>query len=104
MAQAESIHQLNPAAGATDALIKFAGTLCYATLNEEVRYYARRHLLDTVGVMIAGAPGEIAMQAEVVIAGVRPAIARWLVPPGSSPPAPRTGRRFTFQRPPLPRS
>ena len=73
MAQAESIHQLNPAAGATDALIKFAGTLCYATLNEEVRYYARRHLLDTVGVMIAGAPGEIAMQAEVVIAGVRPA-------------------------------
>lgn len=73
MAQAESIHQLNPADGATAALIKFAGTLSYASLSEEVRYYARRHLLDTVGVMIAGAPGEIASQAEAVIAGVRPA-------------------------------
>ena len=71
MAQAETIHQLNPAAGATDALVKFAGTLRYADLDDEVRYYARRHLLDTVGVMIAGAPGAIATQAEAVIASVR---------------------------------
>jgi 2-methylcitrate dehydratase PrpD len=71
MIQAESIHQLNPADGATDALIKFVGALSYTNLSEEVRYYARRHLLDTVGVMIAGAPGAIATQAEAVIASVR---------------------------------
>ena len=29
-----------------------------------MRYYARRHLLDTVGVMIAGAPGDVASNAE----------------------------------------
>lgn len=73
MTQAETVHQLNPADGATDALIRFAGALRYANLDEEVRYYARRHLLDTVGVMIAGAPGAIASQAEAVIAAVRPA-------------------------------
>jgi 2-methylcitrate dehydratase PrpD len=73
MTHAESIHQLNPADGATDTLVRFAGTLQYANLSDEVRYYARRHLLDTVGVMIAGAPGEIATQAEAVIAAVRAA-------------------------------
>jgi 2-methylcitrate dehydratase PrpD len=36
-----------------------------------VRYYARRHLLDTVGVMIAGAPGDVATNAEMMLAGVR---------------------------------
>src|SRR6185437_16894616 len=62
-----------PAAGATDAIVKFAGDLRYDALPEEARHYARRHLLDTVGVMIAGAPGTIATQAENVIAAVRPA-------------------------------
>jgi len=38
-----------------------------------VRHYARRHLLDTVSVMIAGAGGTIATQAEAVIKSVRPA-------------------------------
>jgi len=73
MSQAETVHQLNPAEGATEALVRFATSLRYANLDEEVRYYARRHLLDTVGVMIAGSPGEIATQAERVIAAVRPA-------------------------------
>ena len=41
--------------------------------SEEVRHYARRHLLDTVGVMIAGAPGDVATRAEAVVASVRPA-------------------------------
>ena len=36
-----------------------------------MRYYARRHLLDTVGVMIAGAPGDVATNAETMLAGVR---------------------------------
>jgi 2-methylcitrate dehydratase PrpD len=47
--------------------------LRYAALSDEVRHYARRHLLDTVGVMIAGAGGEVATRAEAVLAAVRPA-------------------------------
>lgn len=71
MSHAEAVHPLNPAAGATAALVEFVGGLRYGDLSEEVRYYARRHLLDTVGVMIAGAPGEVATRAEAVIASVR---------------------------------
>ena len=44
-----------------------ASTRC----REEVRHYARRHLLDTVGVMIAGAGGTVATCAETVLASVR---------------------------------
>jgi 2-methylcitrate dehydratase PrpD len=73
MTQSEIIRQLNPADGATATLVSFAGALHYGALSDEVRYYARRHLLDTVGVMIAGAPGEIATQAESVIAALRAA-------------------------------
>ncbi len=71
MSHAEAVHPLNPAAGATAALVEFVGGLRYGDLTDEVRYYARRHLLDTVGVMIAGAPGEVATRAEAVIASVR---------------------------------
>src|SRR5450830_144042 len=71
MSQAENIHSLNPAAGATEALVKFVSALRYDALPEDVRYYARRHLLDTVGVMIAGAGGEVATRAEAVLASVR---------------------------------
>ena len=73
MTHVESIRHLNPADGATDALVTFASALHYGALPEDVRYYARRHLLDTVGVMIAGAPGDIATHAEAVIAAVRDA-------------------------------
>jgi 2-methylcitrate dehydratase PrpD len=73
MSHAEAVHTLQPAAGATDALVEFNGSLRYDAIPEEARHYARRHLLDTVGVMIAGAPGTIATQAENVIAAVRPA-------------------------------
>jgi 2-methylcitrate dehydratase PrpD len=72
MSHAETVHTLQPAAGATDALVQFTGALSYDTLPEEARHYARRHLLDTVGVMIAGAGGTIATQAENVIAAMRP--------------------------------
>ena len=71
MSHAEALHTLAPAAGATDALVGFAHALRYDTLDAEVRHYARRHLLDTVGVMIAGAPGDVATRAEAVVASVR---------------------------------
>jgi 2-methylcitrate dehydratase PrpD len=73
MSHAEALHVRHPAAGATEAITGFVGALRYASLSEEVRHYARRHLFDTVGVMIAGAGGEVATRAEAVLAGVRPA-------------------------------
>jgi 2-methylcitrate dehydratase PrpD len=73
MSHAEAVHTLQPAAGATAALIEFNKSLRYDAIPDEARHYAKRHLLDTVGVMIAGAPGTIATSAETVIAAVRPA-------------------------------
>jgi 2-methylcitrate dehydratase PrpD len=72
MSHAEALQTLHPAAGATDAVVDFVSGLRYAALSDEVRHYARRHLLDTVGVMIAGAGGEVASRAEAVLAAVRP--------------------------------
>jgi 2-methylcitrate dehydratase PrpD len=71
MSHAETVQALQPAAGATQALVSFVTGLRYEALPDEARHYARRHLLDTVGVMIAGADGVIATQAETVIASVR---------------------------------
>src|SRR6267378_3225122 len=70
MSHAEAV-TLHPAAGATDTIVSFASGLRHADLSDEVRYYARRHLLDTVGVMIAGAPGDVATNAETMLASVR---------------------------------
>ena len=70
MSHAEAV-TLHPAAGSTDTIVRFASTLRYADLSDEVRYYARRHLLDTIGVMIAGAPGDVATNAETMLEGVR---------------------------------
>jgi 2-methylcitrate dehydratase PrpD len=61
------------AAGATDALVGFVSGLRFDALSHEIRHYARRHLMDTVGVMIAGAGGEVATRAEAMLAAVRPA-------------------------------
>jgi 2-methylcitrate dehydratase PrpD len=71
MSHAEAIHPLEPAAGATAALVEFISALHYDALDAEVRHYARRHLLDTIGVMICGAEGEIANRAERALAAVR---------------------------------
>jgi 2-methylcitrate dehydratase PrpD len=71
MSHAEALLPLQPAAGATAALIEFAQALRFDALSEEVRHYARRHLLDTVGVMITGAGGTVATRAETVLASVR---------------------------------
>jgi 2-methylcitrate dehydratase PrpD len=73
MSHAEALYTLHPAAGATQAIVAFVSGLRHAALTDEVRHYARRHLLDTVGVMIAGAGGEVASRAETVLAAVRPA-------------------------------
>ena len=56
--------RLQADAGATDALVGFVSALRYQELSPEVRHYARRHLMDTVGVMIAGAGGAVATRAE----------------------------------------
>jgi 2-methylcitrate dehydratase PrpD len=81
---AEAVHTLQPAAGATAEIVRFTAGLRHDALPEEARHYARRHLLDTVGVMIAGAGGSIATQAENVLKSVRPA--------GTIPVAGRTRR------------
>ena len=73
MSHAEALYTLHPAAGATQAIVAFVSGLRHAALTDEVRHYARRHLLDTVGVMIAGAGGEVATRAEALLAAVRPA-------------------------------
>jgi 2-methylcitrate dehydratase PrpD len=73
MVHAEALSTLHPAAGTTAAIVEFVGELRHAALPDEVRHYARRHLLDTVGVMIAGAVGDVATRAEAVLAAARPA-------------------------------
>src|SRR5262250_1710463 len=71
MTRAEAVHTLQPAAGATAALVEFVSGLRFDLLDAKVRHYARRHLLDTVGVMISGAAGDVAMRAEAALAAVR---------------------------------
>ena len=73
MSHAEALQTLHPAVGATEAIVDFVSELRHVALSDEVRHYARRHLLDTVGVMIAGAGGEVATRAEAVLSAVRPA-------------------------------
>jgi 2-methylcitrate dehydratase PrpD len=71
MSHADAVHALQPAAGATAALVEFVSGLRYGALDAEVRHYARRHLLDTVGVMICGAEGDVANRAEAALWAVR---------------------------------
>ena len=73
MSSAEALHAVDRAAGATGALVRFVSGLRFDALDHEVRHCARRHLMDTIGVMIAGAGGDVAMRAEAMLASVRPA-------------------------------
>jgi 2-methylcitrate dehydratase PrpD len=59
--------------GQTARLLGFVQGLRWDDLDEEVRAAAKRHLLDTLGVMVAGGAGDIAGKAEGVIAALRPA-------------------------------
>jgi len=91
MSYAEALQTTEPSVGATESIVGFVDALRYDALSDEVRHYAKRHLLDTVGVMIAGAEGDVASHAEAVLAGVRA--------PGSVPPSwaapPRTASSST---------
>ena len=58
-------------ASATSAVIDFVQKVKYAALSDEVRHCARRHLLDTTGVMIAGGSGVLLGKAQAVLATVR---------------------------------
>src|SRR5262249_17060021 len=71
MTRAEAVRTLQPATGATAALVEFVSALRFESLDAEVRHYARRHLLDTGGVMLPGAAGEAATRAEAMLAAVR---------------------------------
>src|SRR3977135_2824716 len=73
MSHAEALQTLNPAVGATEAIVDFVCGLRPAPLSGGFPHSARRHLLDTIGVMIAGAGGEVATRAEAVLSAVRPA-------------------------------
>jgi 2-methylcitrate dehydratase PrpD len=63
--------RVRPSTSATAAIVDFVEKLKYAPLSDEVRHYARRHLLDTTGVMIAGASGELLGKAQAMLATVR---------------------------------
>ena len=71
MTRMDAVHTLQPAAGATSALVAFVSGLRFEDLDAEVRDCARRHLLDTVGVMISGAAGDVATRAEAMLAQMR---------------------------------
>jgi 2-methylcitrate dehydratase PrpD len=73
MSRAEEVHSVQLASGATAALVEFVSELRFDALDTQVRHYARRHLLDTLGVMIAGAAADVAMRAEAALAAVRAA-------------------------------
>ena len=57
----------------TEAIIALVGSLDWAALGDDVRHAARRHFLDTIGVVIAGASGQLANRTEAMLAGVRDA-------------------------------
>lgn len=59
--------------GPTGRLLAFVGSLRWDALDKEVQHAAKRHVLDTVGVMIAGGMGDVATKAETVLATIRPA-------------------------------
>ena len=72
MASAEALLTVPASAGATAMLVKLVSELRFGELSEEVRHYSKRHLMDTIGVMIAGAGGEVATRAEAMLVSVRP--------------------------------
>jgi len=61
------------AATLTGELVDFAKRCSWHELPAEARHCAIRHLLDTVGTMIAGASGHVACSAERMLANVHPA-------------------------------
>lgn len=59
--------------GPSGRLLAFVGSLQWGELDKDIQHAAKRHVLDTVGVMIAGGVGDVATKAEAVLATIRPA-------------------------------
>ena len=59
--------------GPSEKLLAFTGALRWEALDPAVQHAARRHFLDTVGVLIAGGVGDVATKLETVLTSVRPA-------------------------------
>jgi 2-methylcitrate dehydratase PrpD len=57
----------------TEAIIALVQNLKWDALDADVRHAAKRHFLDTLGVIIAGSSGDLAGRAEAVLARVRAA-------------------------------
>jgi 2-methylcitrate dehydratase PrpD len=57
----------------TDAIVALVKDLRWDALDADVKHSAKRHFLDTLGVIIAGSSGELAGRAEAVLANVRAA-------------------------------
>jgi 2-methylcitrate dehydratase PrpD len=66
-----TLQRERPCTGVTAALVGFVQKLKHTGLSHEVRHHARRHLLDTAAVMIAGAGHEVAAKAQSVLARLR---------------------------------
>lgn len=58
---------------ATDALLRFSTELTWDRLPASIRHAAIRHLLDTIGAMIAGAQGDVTEKAEAALSSIRAA-------------------------------
>jgi 2-methylcitrate dehydratase PrpD len=61
----------DPATGGAARIAAFAASVRLAGLDAGVRHAARRHFLDTVGVMVAGSAFDVATRAEAMLAAVR---------------------------------
>jgi 2-methylcitrate dehydratase PrpD len=59
------------AGSGTEAIIALVRDLKWDALDADVKHAAKRHFLDTLGVIIAGSSGELAGRAEAVLANVR---------------------------------
>jgi 2-methylcitrate dehydratase PrpD len=57
--------------GATAQIVSFAAGLQWTALDPAVQHAAKRHFLDTVGVIIAGGAGDVATKLEAVLSSVR---------------------------------
>ncbi len=64
--------QKSPGFG-TSAIIALVRDLKWDALDADVKHAAKRHFLDTVGVIIAGSSGDLAGRAEAVLSNVRAA-------------------------------
>ena len=68
----QSINKPGSLAGSgTDAIIALVRGLKWDALDADVKHAAKRHFLDTLGVIIAGSSGDLAGRAEAVLAKVR---------------------------------